>query len=73
MVSEKKYKELRVGTTGRFGGLGIQVTMEDGFVKVISAIDDPPAKKAGIEAGDLIIKLNDKPVKGMTLTRFKLS
>jgi len=67
-LNEEEYKELRVGTTGRFGGLGIQVTMEDGFVKVISPIDDTPAKRAGMEAGDLIIKLNDQPVKGMTLT-----
>jgi len=67
-LDAEEYKELRVGTTGRFGGLGIQVTMEDGFVKVISPIDDTPAKRAGIEAGDLIIKLNGKPVKGMTLT-----
>jgi len=67
-LDAEEYKELRVGTTGRFGGLGIQVTMEDGFVKVISPIDGTPAKKAGIEAGDLIIKLNDQPVKGMTLT-----
>ena len=63
-----EYKELKVGTTGRFGGLGIQVTMEDGFVKVISPIDDTPAQRAGMQSGDLIIKLDDKPVKGMTLT-----
>ncbi len=64
----EEYKELKVGTTGRFGGLGIQVTMEDGFVKVISPIDETPAQRAGIESGDLIIKLDDQPVKGMTLT-----
>ena len=62
-----EYKELKIGTTGQFGGLGIQVGMEDGFVKVISPIDDTPAFKAGIKAGDLIIRLDDKPVKGMTL------
>ncbi|CAK0774621.1 Carboxy-terminal-processing protease [Gammaproteobacteria bacterium] len=62
------YKELQVGTSGQFGGLGIEVGMEDGFVKVISPIDDTPASHAGIEAGDLIIRLNDTPVKGMTLT-----
>ncbi|MBT5966622.1 MAG: S41 family peptidase [Gammaproteobacteria bacterium] len=67
-LNTEEYKELKVGTTGRFGGLGIQVTMEDGFVKVISPIDDTPAQLAGIEAGDLIIKLDDLPVKGMTLT-----
>jgi len=62
-----EYKELRIGTTGQFGGLGIQVGMEDGYVKVISPIDDTPAFKAGIKAGDLIIRLNDKPVKNMSL------
>jgi len=61
------YKELQVGTSGQFGGLGIEVGMEDGFVKVISPIDDTPASRAGIEAGDLIIRLDDTPVKGMTL------
>ena len=61
------YKELRVGTTGEFGGLGIVVGMEDGFVKVISPIDDTPADKAGIKAGDLIIRLDETPVKGMSL------
>ena len=62
-----EYKELRIGTTGQFGGLGIQVGMEDGFIKVISPIDDTPAFKAGLKAGDLIIRLNNKPVKDMTL------
>jgi carboxyl-terminal processing protease len=66
-LNEEEYKELQVGTTGEFGGLGIEVGMEDGFVKVISPIDDTPAQKAGLEAGDLIIRLDDKPVKGMTL------
>lgn len=61
------YKELRVGTSGEFGGLGIVVGMEDGFVKVISPIDDTPADKAGIKAGDLIIRLDETPVKGMSL------
>ena len=62
------YKELQVGTTGRFGGLGIEVGMEDGFVKVISPIDDTPAKRAGMMAGDLIVRLDDTPVKGLTLS-----
>jgi len=62
------YKELQVGTTGEFGGLGIEVGMEDGFVKVISPIDDTPAQRAGVQAGDLIIRLDDAPVKGMTLS-----
>jgi carboxyl-terminal processing protease len=62
------FRELQVGTSGEFGGLGIEVGMEDGFVKVIAPIDDTPAQKAGVEAGDLIIRLDDKPVKGMTLS-----
>jgi len=66
-LNPEEYKELKIGTTGKFGGLGIQVGMEDGFVKVISPIDDTPAFRAGLEAGDLIIRLNDKSVKGMTL------
>ena len=66
-LDPEEYKELRIGTTGQFGGLGIQVGMHDGFVKVISPIDDTPAFKAGIKAGDLIIRLNNKPVKDMTL------
>lgn len=61
------YKDLQAGTSGEFGGLGIEVGMENGFVKVISPIDDTPAERAGMQAGDLIIKLDDAPVKGMTL------
>jgi len=56
-----------VGTQGEFGGLGIEVGMEDGFVKVISPIEDTPAFRAGVQAGDLIVKLDDTPVKGMSL------
>ena len=63
------YKELQVGTTGRFGGLGIEVGMEDGFIKVISPIDDTPAKKAGMHAGDLIVRLDETPVKGLSLSQ----
>lgn len=65
---KEAYQELQEGTTGEFGGLGIEVGMEDGFVKVISPIDDTPAAKAGVQAGDLIVKLNDTPVKGMSLS-----
>lgn len=61
------FKELREGTSGEFGGLGIEVSMEDGFVKVVAPIDDTPAAEAGVQAGDLIIRLDDHPVKGMTL------
>ena len=66
-LNKEEFKDLQIGTTGEFGGLGIEVGMEDGFVKVISPIDDTPAQRAGIEAGDLIIRLDDAPVKGMTL------
>jgi carboxyl-terminal processing protease len=62
-----QFKDLQVGTTGQFGGLGIEVGMEDGFVKVIAPIDDTPAQRAGVKAGDLVIRLDDTPVKGMTL------
>jgi carboxyl-terminal processing protease len=62
------FKDLQVSTQGEFGGLGIEVGMEDGFVKVISPIEDTPADRAGVKAGDLIIKLDDTPVKGMTLS-----
>ncbi len=66
-LDEDDYRDLRVGTSGEFGGLGIEVGMENGFVKVISPIDDTPAKRAGVKSGDLIIRLDEKPVKGMTL------
>ena len=61
------YKNLRTSTSGKFGGLGIEVTMENGFVKVVSPIDDTPAFKAGVKAGDLIIRLDELSVKGMSL------
>ncbi len=61
------FESLQTNTSGEFGGLGIEVGMENGFVKVISPIDDTPASRAGVQAGDYIIKLDDKPVKGMNL------
>ena len=67
-LSPDEYKDLQEGTSGEFGGLGIEVGMEDGFVKVISPIDDTPAARAGIRAGDLIVRLDDRPVKGMDLS-----
>ena len=66
-LDQDAFRELQVGTQGEFGGLGIEVGMEDGFVKVISPIDDSPAWRAGVKAGDLIVKLDDTSVKGMTL------
>ena len=62
------FKDLQTSTQGEFGGLGIEVGMEDGLVKVISPIEDTPAYRAGVKSGDLIFKLDDKLVKGMTLT-----
>jgi carboxyl-terminal processing protease len=66
-LNTTEFTDLKIGTTGQFGGLGIEVGMENGFVKVISPIDDTPAARAGVQASDLIIKLDDKSVKGMTL------
>ncbi|MEX0604886.1 MAG: S41 family peptidase [Marinobacter sp.] len=66
-LEPKAFEQLEESTSGEFGGLGIEVGMEDGFIKVISPIDDTPAQKAGVQAGDLIIKLGDRPVKGMSL------
>ena len=66
-LNEKDFKDLQIGTKGEFGGLGIEVTMENGFVKVITPIDDTPAYKAGIKAGDLIIEIDFKSVKGLSL------
>ncbi|WP_374514505.1 S41 family peptidase [Niveibacterium sp.] len=66
-LDPEAYKDLQVGTQGEFGGLGIEVGMEDGFVKVISPIEDTPAFRAGVRPGDLIIKLDETAVKGMTL------
>jgi len=67
-LNAEEFTELRVGTTGEFGGLGIEVGMEDGFVRVVSPIDDTPAAKAGMQTGDLIIRLDDTPVKGLSLS-----
>lgn len=66
-LDAEAFKDLQVGTQGEFGGLGIEVGMEDGFVKVISPIEDTPAFRAGVQAGDLIVKLDETPVKGMSL------
>ncbi len=66
-LDEDAFKDLQVGTQGEFGGLGIEVGMEDGMVKVISPIEDTPAFQAGVKAGDLILKLDDSLVKGMSL------
>ncbi len=67
-LDAEAFRELQVGTQGQFGGLGIEVGMEDGFIKVVSPIEDTPAFRAGIKPGDLIIRLDETPVKGMTLS-----
>ena len=62
------YKDLQTATSGKFGGLGIEVGIEEGFVKVISPIDDTPAYRAGIKSGDFILKVNDSNLRGLSLT-----
>src|SRR5207253_1221341 len=66
-LDQDAFRELQVGTQGQFGGLGIEVGMEEGFVKVVSPIEDTPAFRAGLKPGDFIIKIDDTSVKGMTL------
>ena len=66
-LGPEDFQELQESTSGEFGGLGIEVGVEDGFVKVVSPIDDTPASKAGIEAGDLIVKINGTPTQGQTM------
>lgn len=66
-MDEEVWEEMQMDTQGKFGGLGIEITMEEGFVKVISPIEDTPAYKAGVLAGDFIIQIDDAPVFGLTL------
>jgi len=66
-LDKTDYEELQEQTKGRFAGLGIEISSEDGLIKVISPIEDTPAFRAGIRPGDLITRINDKPVRGMTL------
>ena len=66
-LSKDDFSELRIGTTGKFGGIGIEITMEDGFVKIITPIDDTPAQRAGLKAGDLVIEVQDVSLKDKTL------
>ena len=67
-MSPKSYRDMQVQTRGEFGGLGIEVTMEDGLVKVVTPIDDTPAARAGVQAGDLITHLDGEAVQGLTLS-----
>jgi carboxyl-terminal processing protease len=66
-MNPKSFRDMQVQTRGEFGGLGIEVTMENGVVKVVSPIDDTPAAKAGLQPGDLIVTLDGQPVMGLTL------
>ena len=66
-LEPEAFAELQESTSGEFGGLGIEVGVEDGFVKVVSPIDDTPASKAGIQPGDLIVKIDGQPTKGLSL------
>ncbi|MBT5413893.1 MAG: S41 family peptidase, partial [Rhodospirillaceae bacterium] len=66
-LDAKSYQDMQVQTRGEFGGLGIEVTMEDGWVKVVSPIDDTPAFRAGVEAGDFIVQIDGESVQGLTL------
>lgn len=67
-LDKESFDDLQESTSGNYGGLGLEIGMEDGFVKVISPMDDTPADKAGIESGDLIVQLDGTPVKGMNLS-----
>ncbi len=64
---KKEFSELKEVTTGKFGGLGVEIIPEDGYIRVISPVDGTPAHRAGIQAGDLIIKLDDTPVRGLNI------
>jgi carboxyl-terminal processing protease len=68
-MEPKAFRDMQVQTRGEFGGLGIEVTMEDGLIKVVAPIDDTPAAKAGVMANDVITKLNDEQVQGLTLNQ----
>ncbi len=68
-MDPKSFRDMQVQTRGEFGGLGIEVTMEDGLIKVVAPIDDTPAAKAGILANDIITQLDDEPVQGLTLNQ----
>src|SRR5215207_10230371 len=68
-MDAKSFRDMQVQTRGEFGGLGIEVTMEDGLIKVVSPIDDTPASKAGIMANDIITQLDDEQVQGLTLNQ----
>jgi carboxyl-terminal processing protease len=68
-LNKQDYSELEETANGKYGGLGIEIATDNGAIRVVSPIDDTPAAKAGIQAGDLIVKMNDNPVRGMSLQK----
>ena len=68
-MDPKSFRDMQVEDSGEFGGLGMEVTMEDGVIKVVAPIDETPAAKAGVLANDLIVKVNDEQVQGNTLNQ----
>ena len=66
-LTPDEFDDLQVTTSGEFGGLGIEITMEDGFVRIVSPIDDTPASRAGLQSGDMILKIDDTFVKGLSM------
>lgn len=68
-LNKDAFADLQASTSGEFGGVGLEVSLDQGFVKVVTPIDDSPSAKAGILSGDIVIRLDDKPVKGMDLTK----
>lgn len=68
-LKKEDFKSLEESTSGEFGGIGIEISADDGLIKIITPIDNSPAKKAGIKAGDIIIKLNDTPLRGLDIKR----
>jgi|RhiMethySRZTD1v2_1073278.scaffolds.fasta_scaffold46741_6 carboxyl-terminal processing protease len=68
-MDPKSLRDMQIQTTGKFGGLGIEVTLEDGFIKVVAAIDDTPAHKAGVMTNDIITHIDDEPVQGLSLSQ----
>lgn len=68
-LDKEAFADLQASTSGEFGGIGLEVSLEEGFVKVVTPIDDSPSAKAGIMAGDIVVRIDDNPVKGMELTK----
>jgi carboxyl-terminal processing protease len=68
-LDKEAFADLQANTSGEFGGVGLEVSLDDGYVKVVTPIDDSPSAKAGILAGDIVVRIDDKPVKGMDLNK----